>query len=276
MQITPAAASAMLKRLETALGVRLFERSTRSMRLTMEGGMLLDYTGRAFSLLNEGITRVVLNRESMTGTLRIAAPSDLVRSTLLHWLNEFQSEHRGLQLVLTVGDRLLDVIRDEVDIAIRYGDLADSGFVVRTLAVVRPIVSASPAYFARHPAPQSPADLQTHNCLITQRGGQPYRVWRFLRDGQWTEVAVRGDRTSDDASLARVWALAGVGLMMKGPIEQRDDLAHGALVQVLREWQTAPYPLHAIMPSGRHVPNRVRSVVDFLADKFSRLATESG
>ena len=267
--ITPAAASATLKRLETQLGTRLFERSTRAMRLTSPGQILLDYAVRAFELLDEGESQVDADRATLVGTLRIAAPSDLTRNLLLPLFDEFLRDNPGLQLQLSVGDRVLDVLRDEVDVAIRYGALADSRLVARTLAAARPICSASPDYLRRHPAPRTPRDLAQHNCITFDRGGRRHRAWRFCRDGQWTEVRVDGDRSADDASLAREWALAGRGVILKSEIDQRRDLASGALVPLLTDWQTEPYPLHAVLPSGRFIPHRVRVLVDFLAEKFS-------
>jgi DNA-binding transcriptional LysR family regulator len=267
--ITPAAASATLKRLEAQLGTRLFERSTRAMRLTSQGQILLDYAQRAFELLAEGESQVDADRAALVGTLRVAAPSDLTRSLLLPMLDEFMRAHPGLQLSLSVGDRMLDVLRDEVDVAIRYGVLADSRLVARTLAAVRPVLSASPDYLRRHGTPRTPQDLVAHNCITFDRGGRRHRTWRFGQHGQWVDVRVNGDRSVDDASLAREWAIAGAGLILKSEIDQRRDLASGALVPLLADWETEPYPLHAVLPSGRFIPNRVRALVDFLALKFS-------
>lgn len=266
--ITPAAASATLKRLESQLGVRLFERSTRAMRLTPQGQTLLDYAVRAFELLAEGESLVLADRGALVGTVRVAAPSDLTRVVLLPWLDEFLDLHPGLQLSLSVGDRPLDVTRDEVDVALRYGPLADSRLVARRLAESRPALCASPAYLRRHPAPQTPQDLLQHNCLTFHRGGRRQRLWRFVRNGHWTEVRVDGDRVVDDASLAREWALAGRGITLKSALDLQRDVASGALVHLLPEWETEPYPLHALLPSGRFVPARVRALVDFLALKF--------
>lgn len=267
--ITPAAASATLKRLEAQLGARLFERSTRAMRLTPQGQTLLDYAGRAFELLAEGESLVTADRGALVGTLRVAAPSDLTRSALLPWFDEFLDAHPGLQLALSVGDRPLDVTRDEVDVALRYGALADSRLVARKLADSRPVLCASPAYLRRHPAPQVPQDLLQHNCLTFHRSGRRQRVWRFAHDGQWTEVRVDGDRVVDDASLARQWTLAGRGITLKSALDVQQDEASGALVRLLPDWDTEPYPLHALLPSGRFVPARVRALVDFLAGKFA-------
>lgn len=269
--ITPAAASATLKRLEAQLGARLFERSTRAMRLTPQGQTLLDYAVRAFELLAEGESLVTADRGALVGTLRVAAPSDLTRSTLLPWFDEFLDAHPGVQLVLSVGDRPLDVTRDEVDVALRFGALADSRLVARRLADSRPVLCASPDYLRRHAAPQTPQDLLRHNCLTFHRSGRRQRLWRFARDGQWTEVRVDGDRVADDAALAREWAVAGRGITLKSALDVRQDEASGALVRLLPEWDTEPYPLHALLPSGRFVPARVGALVDFLSLRFAAL-----
>lgn len=191
---------------------------------------------------------------------------------MLPWLDEFISAHPGVELALTIGDRTLDVVRDELDLSIRYGSLADSRLVARQLVLAEPVVVAAPSYLERHPAPRTPLDLAQHNCLTYHRGGRPYRSWRFERDGHWTEVRVNGDRRVDDASLAHQWALAGAGILLKSPIEQSREMADGRLVRLLPEWRTEPYPLNALLPNGRFVPQRVRGLVDFIALKFERLA----
>lgn len=274
--ITPAAASATLKRLETQLGARLFERSTRAMRLTPQGQILLDYAQRAFELLAEGESQVAADRGALVGTLRVAAPSDLSRTVLVAWLGEFQALHPGLHLALSVGDKPLDVTRDEVDVALRYGALADSRLIARLLATSRPMLWAAPAYLARHGTPITPQDLLQHNCITFVRGGRQHRRWRFALNGQWTEVRVQGDRSVDDASLAREWAVAGAGIVFKSALDMRQEMANGSLVQLLPDWDTEPYPLHALLPSGRFVPSRVRALVEFLALKFASLLEPAG
>ncbi|WP_394781962.1 LysR family transcriptional regulator [Undibacterium sp.] len=266
--ITPAAASSALKRLETQLGARLFERSTRAMRITPQGQILLNYASRAFELLLEGESQAAADTGQLVGTLRVAAPSDLARTTLLPMFSEFLALHPGLELVLTVGDRPLDVVRDAVDMAIRYGVLADSRLVARSLTMGQPVLCASPEYLRRYGTPSMPQDLLQHNCLTFDRGGQRHRLWRFAQNGQWTEVRVSGDRHVDDASLAREWAVAGAGILLKSGVDLHRDLASGALTPLLTEWDTEPYPLHAVLPSGRFIPNRVRALVDFLVLKF--------
>src|SRR5450830_65194 len=272
MGVTPAAASAMLKRLETQLGTRLFERSTRAMRLTEQGQTLLEYASRSFDLVAEGEAQVAAEHTGLVGKLRVAAPSDLARTTLLPWFDEFLALHPAIEFALAVGDRTLNVIQDEVDIAIRYGNLADSRMVARPLLMQRPIVTASPEYLRRHGTPMTPLDLTQHNCLVFGRGGQEHRLWKFSRNGKDMQVRVSGDRCVDDASLAREWAIAGAGFLFKTPLELRPELRAGRLVRVLQDWETDPYPLQALLPSGRFVPNRVRVFVAFISDKFSESA----
>jgi DNA-binding transcriptional LysR family regulator len=174
-----------------------------------------------------------------------------------------------VQLDLSVSDHPRDVVRDEVDVAIRYGVLADSQMTARVLALAHPIVAAAPDYLRRHGTPLVPQDLAAHNCLTFKRNGRRYRQWRFARDGKWVDVRVDGDRSADDASLVSAWTLAGHGITLRSDIDLRADLAAGRLVRLLPDWETEPYPLHALMPSARFVPQRVRALVDFLAARFA-------
>jgi DNA-binding transcriptional LysR family regulator len=274
--ITPAAASATLKRLEAQLGTRLFERSTRAMRLTPPGQILLEYAQRAFELLAEGESQLDAERGALVGTVRVSAPSDLARTVLMPMFDDFLQRHPGVKLALNVSDRVLDVLRDEVDLAIRYGELSDSRLVARRLMLAHPVLSASPDYLGRHGTPTTPADLAEHNCISFMRSGRSFGTWRFGQNGQWATVRVNGDRVVDDASLARQWAVSGAGIIFMTEIEQRRELQSGSLVRLLPEWETDPYPLHALLPSGRFVPNRVRALVDFIADRFAEIGTGEG
>jgi DNA-binding transcriptional LysR family regulator len=266
---TPAAASATLKRIERRLGLRLFERSTRAMRLTPEGATLLDYARRAMELLEEGEAQALSGSGAIAGTLRLAAPSDLTRSVLLPWLDDFLAAHPGVHLVLQATDRVQDVVRDAVDLALRYGALADSRLVARRLADTRRVLCAAPAYLARHGVPRTPLELTGHNCLSFHIDSRRYVAWRFEREGVWTEVRVDGDRTTDDAAIAHQWALAGAGVIYKSRLDVAHDLRAGRLVPLLDSWRGESYPLNAVLPGSRFVPQRVKRLVDFLASRFA-------
>ena len=274
--VTPAAASAMLKRLEVQLGVRLFERSTRAMRLTDAGQTLLDYAVRALDLLEEGEAQVTQDTRALVGSLRVAAPSDLTRSLLLPWFDAFLAAHPGIQLALSVSDRVQDVLRDQVDVALRYGEVteakAGAGLVARLLCTSQRVLCAAPTYLARHGTPETPTDLARHNGITFHIAGKRYANWRFYRQGQWTEIAMPSDRGADDAAIAHQWALAGAGILYKAELDLLHDLRSGALVRLLPDWSGEPYPLYAVLPSNRFIAGRVRVFLDFVALRLAEIA----
>lgn len=273
LDLTPAAASAMLKRLEVQIGARLFERSTRAMRLTEQGQTLLDYASRALELMEEGQAQVSSRGGALVGTVRVAAPSDLGRSVLLPWLDEFLDLHPGVHVALTVSDRVQDVLRDAVDVALRYGEPVDSRLVARPLHLSRRVVCAAPSYLRRRGTPKTPHDLADHNCLTLHIAGKREVRWLFDgpagKEGPPVEVRVDGDRSADDGAIGRDWALAGAGIVYKSNLDIAAQLHSAALVALLPDWLGQRYALNAILPSNRFVPARVRSLVDFLAAKFA-------
>ncbi|WOI45406.1 LysR family transcriptional regulator [Acidovorax sp. BLS4] len=276
LEITPAAASAMLKRLEAQVGARLFERSTRAMRLTDQGQTLLDYAARALELLEEGASQAASEAGALRGTVRVAAPSDLSRSLLLPWFDRFLQQHPGVHLALSVSDRVQDVRRDAVDVALRYGALADSQLIARPLCITRRVACAAPAYLARRGVPRHPAELAGHDCLTLHIAGRREVRWHFERaaDGEAVSVAVEGERSVDDGSIAHEWALAGGGIVYKSAIDVRASLRSGALVALLPDWRGQRYALHAVLPSHRFMPARVRALVDHVAQCCAALVAE--
>jgi DNA-binding transcriptional LysR family regulator len=271
LKMTPATASSMLKRLEGQLGVRLFERSTRAIRLTSQGQNLLGYASRALALIDEGEAQVLSESFTLSGMIRVAAPSDLARSVLLPWFDEFLAANPALRLGLSVSDRVHDVLRDPVDVALRYGVATDPNAVVRGLAMTRRVLCASPRYLERFGAPQAPEDLHRHNCLVFELRSTRYVDWRFERDGEWASVKVAGDREVDDASIAHQWALAGEGVLYKSELDLIHDLASGQLVRLLPKWRGEHYPLNAVFASNHFMPLRVRSLVDFIAARLAEV-----
>lgn len=272
LELTPAAASAALKRLEAALQAPLFVRSTRSLRLTAEGDMFLRHCRQALDLLAEGRAAVTSGRAVVRGVLQLSLPSDLGRNVLLPWLDAFQQRHQAVALRLQLSDRLADVYRQPVDLTIRYGTLPDSSLVALPLVPGnRRVLCASPDYLARAGAPASPAELVDHNCLCFMLGEAVHDRWRFFRDGQETSVAVHGDRVSDDGDVVRRWALAGHGLAYKSRLDVHADLQAGRLVAVCADWQGEPAPLNLLCADRRQLSPAVQQLRDFLTPRLTAL-----
>lgn len=269
--LTPAAASALLKRLEARLRVRLVERSTRALRLTPEGEALRDTCERLLATWSEGEALIGAQHRELAGTLRVAAPSDLARVWVAGWADAFSREHPRLQVVLHLSDRVRELAREPADVALRYGPLPDSGLSARALCRNGTVVVASPEYLARRGTPDTPQALAGHDTITYFLSGRPHTHWTFRRAGRDVAVAVRTRLCADDGALVRQWAVAGLGIAVKSRLDVWDDVRAGRLVPLLADWQTPDYPLHAVFPSPRHVPLRARRWVDFVA---ARIAAE--
>jgi DNA-binding transcriptional LysR family regulator len=271
LDIAPAAASAALKRLETALGARLFVRSTRSLRLTTDGERYLVHARAVLLAVDEGAASVARDAQTIGGDLSLSIPSDLGRNVMLPWLDEFQAQHPAIRLRIRISDRLADLYRQTIDVAIRYGEPEDSGMVALPLAPDnRRVLCASPAYFKRHPAPKKLADLQAHNCLRFVLGDAIHERWDFWRNKKLETVVVDGDRISDDGDLVRRWALAGNGLAYKSRLDVSHDLKKGRLLAALPNYQGELAPLNLVCAHRLMLSPAVVSLRDFLRQRLEQ------
>lgn len=185
LDLTPAAASAALKRLEAELGVTLFVRSTRSLRLTQEGELFLEHCRPALAGLRQVRDQLAGGQAALRGTLQLAAPSDLGRNVLMPWLDEFQSQHAGVDLRLHLSDRAANVYSEPVDAAFRYGRPQDSSLVALPLSDThRRVLCAAPSYLQQRGAPATPHDLAGHDCLCFMLGEEVHDRWSFWPAGQ--------------------------------------------------------------------------------------------
>ena len=258
LDLGPVQASATIARLERELGVRLFERSTRRLRLTEAGEQWLPHARQTLAAWDDGqaaLRDAAGADQPLSGRLRVSLPSDLGRQHLWRWVEDFCAADgsQGLQLELRISDRLADLVQEPVDYAVRYGEPPDSSLVALPLAAGnRRVLCASPAYIARHGQPQTPAELRGHGCLRFVLGDSLHGRWRFTSpNGVATAVEVSGSRIADDGGLVREWALAGLGIAYKSRLDVAADLAAGRLVALLPGWLGEPAPLHW-MAVGRH------------------------
>ncbi|WP_430420961.1 LysR family transcriptional regulator [Methylibium petroleiphilum] len=274
LALTPAAVSSTVKRIEAALQRRLIERSTRTLRLTPEGERFLDTCEALTARWAEGTAALRSDPGAVDGEVQLAAPADTTYQLLSPWLAPWLAAHPGLRLSLHVSDRLHDVRRESVDIAVRYGALPDSGLVARPLCSGPRIAVASPAYLRRRGTPRTPAQLVGHDCLLWMLGGRANRDWRFWRGrhlrGEGELVRVAGVLCGD-GSLARHWALQDRGIASKALCDVLDDLEAGRLVQVLPDHRGEEVPVHALLPSRAYLPARVRVVLERLVERFADL-----
>lgn len=272
LDVSPAVASAALKRLEQQLQVRLLARSTRSLRLTPEGELYLVHARLALQSLEEGRQQLVGSQEGICGVLQLSAPSDLGRNTLLPWLDAFQDEHPQLQLRLLLADRVADLFREPVDIALRYGAPEDSSLVALPVAPEnRRVLCASPSYLARHGSPRSVEELHQHNCLLYMLHGRAYDRWHFQDGKREVLMNVAGDRVCDDADVTRRWAVAGRGVVYKSWLDVAEDVREGRLQVLLPNCLGEPTPLYLVCAHRAQLSKAVHLLREFVQLRCQRL-----
>lgn len=266
LDITPAAASAALKRLEAELHATLLVRSTRSLRVTPEGALFLEHCRSALNTLREGRQELATGRKQVHGVLRLAVSSDLGRNLLVPWLDAFEAQHPQVRFRLQLSDRMANVYSDPVDAAFRYGEPPDSNLVALPVALDnRRVLCASPAYLAQRGTPQSPQELSDHDCLCFMLGQDVNDRWSFWLDGKETIVRVRGGHIANDSDVVRRWAVAGRGVAYKARIDIADDLAKCRLVALCTDWVTEPVPLYMVLPDRRQLTPALRLLREFVA-----------
>lgn len=262
------AVTRVLGMLEQRLGARLIERSTRRLTPTEAG---LQFAQQARRVLGEYEAALASHAPSAPrGMLRITAPVVFGRRHVTPLVAKFLAAHPEVQANLVLADRNVDLIEEGIDVAFRIGALPDSGMVARRLGQVRRMLVASPAYLKRRGAPQRPSDIAAHD-IVLNTTARPLPEWRFRHKGR--ELAVRFQprlQLNDvEATLNTVRSGFGIGRFLSYQVAA--DLDKGKLVALLEAYEPAPLPVQLLMPSGRHMPSRVRTFVDVAMAHFAAL-----
>lgn len=264
LEMTPGNVSKRLQTLENSLGVRLFDRNTRMIRITEEGELLLRSVTRILSEIDD--VRETLSESSShpRGTLRVTAPAALGRQ-IRPGICEFQRLHPGVMVELHLCDRIVDILEEGYDVAIRTGPLPDSQLIAKRLAPDRYYILASPKYIEKHGEPATPNELPNHNCLVLGDNS----VWRFAKGGSETSVRVTGTLMSNSTEMLIDAALAGLGIVRISGMKAHDVIQDGQLVHMLKEFDVAgDTAIWALFASSRHISPKVRVFLDFFADRF--------
>ena len=266
--VTPAVIGRRLDALEARLGVKLLLRTTRRLSLTFEGQSFLEECQRILTDLVNAETAVSLGGLRVSGHLKISAPAGFGRKHVVPLVESYMHEHPELRITLDLSDRLVDLLNEGVDCAVRIGEMLDSSLVSSKLGEMRRAVVASPAYVDRNGAPATPADLHLHNCLSL--GQQRGWVFRNPHGGEVDTIKVGGSFECNDGAVLHDWALAGRGLAWRSLWEVGQDLKEGRLTSVLDAWQAPPMGIYAVFPQRRHLPLRVRLFIDLLKETYGR------
>lgn len=262
--LSPSALSHALRALEERLGVRLFNRTTRSVALTEAGERLYARIKPAFRDIDDALEDLNQFRDTPSGTLRINAGRAAAQLVLLPLVERFLEAYPDVAIEITANDALVDVVSAGFDAGVRFGERLEADMVSLPIGPeLRSVVVGAPAFFERHPVPQQPEDLHGLPCIRHRfPGGNLYR-WEFERDGKQLDIAVDGPLTLDDVGLMLGPALHGTGLAYVFEEMVSEHLAAGRLVRVLEDW--CPYypGLHLYYPSRRQVPAALKAFIEF-------------
>src|SRR5512145_375302 len=264
--MSPALISRRLAGLEARLGVRLINRTTRSLHLTDEGAAYYETCTRLLAEIEEADAAVSAGRADPRGILRVALPASFGNQHVAPLVPRFAARYPDVQISLSLSDRNVNVVEEGFDLAVRIADLADSSLAARKLAPNRRVVCASPAYLARHGEPRTPEDLVKHNCLATDFTMN----WDYRGpDGKPGTVRVTGRYACDNWEVLREWAVAGLGVALKSTWDVRRHLEDGSLVSLLPGYTFASdVAIYAVYPHRRHLPAKTRAFIEFLAESF--------
>jgi len=266
--IAPAMIGRRLDALEERLGVKLLQRTTRKIALTNEGIAFLEDCQRILAELEDAETAVSERSARASGHLLISAPAGFGRQHVAPLIPSFLAQHGDVSVTLNLNDRVVDLIGEGIDVAIRIAALSDSSLIGVKLADNKRVVVASPAYIKKHGAPASLDDLVKHNCLaISSEGSQ--RGWTFRQNGKNVTLKVTGNMVCNDGAVLHDWALAGKGLAWRSMWEVGNAIESGQLVTVLDEFAAPGNDIYAVFAQRRHLPLRIRAFVDFLRHAYA-------
>jgi LysR family transcriptional regulator for bpeEF and oprC len=270
LNLPRASLTATMQNLEAYLGTRLLHRTTRRISLTPDGAKYYDTCLRILGEIDDAentFRAQAVNGPS--GKLRLDLPGALGRNMVLPRLGSFMALYPGIELVLSLGDRVVDLTSQGVDCALRVGDLQDSSLVGRQLGVMQFASCAAPSYLQRHGTPASLDDLERHVTVVhlSGRTGRALDL-DFVVDGQVVPVKMKGRIAVDDADAYVSCGLQGLGLIQAARYQVTAHLASGALVEVLPQWHPAAMPVSLLYPQGRTSAPRVRAFIAWMSEVF--------
>jgi DNA-binding transcriptional LysR family regulator len=266
--VAPAVIGRRIDALEARLGVKLLVRTTRRITLTHEGSAYLENCQRVLTDLASAEASVSAGGVKASGHLRVTAPGGFGRRHVAPLVPRFLDQHPDVSLSLNLSDRVVDMVNEGFDCAVRVGDLPDSSLISVRLADNRRLCVAAPSYLKRAGVPQSPADLMRHQCLTLSSDASQTRGWAFMVDDRLTHLRPGGRLDCSDGQVLHDWCLQGLGIAWRSTWEVEHEVASGHLAVLLADHAAPPNGIYAVFPHAKHLPLRVRLWIDFLKHHY--------
>ena len=267
--LSPSAVSKLITRLEARLGVRLLQRTTRALHLTQEGEVFYAAAKRIVGEIETLENQIAGQSSTPSGVLRVTTSLAFATHQLAPVLSEFLARYPLVQFELLPTDRVIDMVEEGIDVALRIGRLADTSFMARKIGEDKRLICAAPSYLARHGTPQRPEDLRRHDCIVSRDHAYLNR-WSFKVDSQVVEIDVRGRVAVSEGEAQMQLALQGVGIVRLTRLTLAQAIRDGTLVPLLGAFSAEEaVTIHAVYPHRRHLAPKVPAFVNFLIEKFT-------
>ncbi|KAA8734328.1 LysR family transcriptional regulator [Acinetobacter qingfengensis] len=268
LNLSPTTVSKQITRLEKNLNIHLFERSTRSMRLTQEGKILASKFRQALILLDEAEQFAQDSHEKLTGIIKITAPLPLGRQQLAIMTAKFQQLYPDIGFMVHLSDHLVNLYECDIDLAIRVAHLTDSNLVARKLANNQRILVAAPEYLQKYGIPKHPADLYQHQCLLFSTQGMSQIIWKLNNTHEQMQLTLSSQMVADSGDILTCWSELGLGIALRESWEVAELIRAGKLIHVLPDWHDDNTPIYIVRTIRAPIPARIKYFIDFLIQEW--------
>ena len=268
--IAKSAVSRHITLLEKSVGVRLLNRTTRSLNLTEVGETYYQGCARIVAEAEEVTRRISTLQDTISGTLRVACPIVLGKQFLAPLLADFVQQHPSLNVDLVLEDQVVDMVEAGIDVGIRVGWLKDSTLMARKIAESPRLLCASPAYLERREKPENPEQLVDHDWIIFSLLPTPYH-WTFAKNRTDHRIQAKGKVKTNNAEAVRVFLLSGTGIAALSDFLVADDIKAGRLVQLLPDYNCGSAGIYAVFQDRRYQQAKVRLFIDYINERFASL-----
>lgn len=268
LDITPPAVTKRLAQMEQRLGVRLVNRTTRTLSLTSEGELYLEHASRILGAMKDMEEQLRAGRDAPQGLLRVNATLGFGRTTIAPLVSKFARRYPEVDVQLQLTDRPINLVEEAFDLGIRFGELPDTRLSARRIMSNKRFLCAAPTYLKKYGTPAAPEELAGHNCIVHRQNDDAHGVWRLQKGSRSDTVKVGGRLSSNDGDVVLNWALEGHGILVRSEWDVAKYLQSGRLRIVLPDYTLAPADLFVFYASRRNLPARVRAFIDFLAEEF--------
>lgn len=263
MNQTPSSVSKKIARLEASLGVVLFERNTRQLKITDEGKAIVERVRTALSILEDVSDVANVGNNHLVGKIKITAPVMFGCKFVTKIISDFIQLYPSVNIELQLTDHVLDLYSNDLDLAIRFGSLTDSRLVAKPLATSQRILVASPSYLKANPI-NSITEIRNNNCLLFSYPGHVQRSWTLSNGKEERTISVSGNLHSDNSQALRTWCIEGLGVALRESWDVVDELRTGKLINIFPEWKEKNTIIHIVRARREPLPRRLRVFIDYL------------